>query len=661
MRTKFTLILLLLNVALFFYIFHARRTWPDPASLHKNPLGDSIANISTLSIGLGDAPPVKLARTGETWAITQPVNWPANPHAVDRILKALQFLEPATAPFSVAELAQHGQKLAEYGLDKPPATLAFTPAGTAAPVTLWLGAETADGRHVYLLSPDRRQIYLIGRELADSLRVDLGQLRDDELFTIKGFEVRTLSLQSAAAGAARVRLHRDGARWTFDSPIVTRASKGGAELAVNALNALRAGRFLTDREAPADRTGLDTPLLRVLLEGNNRRETLLVGLPVADAPPGEGGKDVTVHYARLEERAQLFTVAIPNPVLDLLDHAQETLRETRLLDFVPEAVTAITLTAPGQPVLTLNRLDAPAGGSSVWQFARTGDTGAPPQPADGGIIQHLLERLTLLAATSFFSDAPDSQQVESLGFNRPEREVTLTLASAAGGPGPTAAPARLTLQIGLGPGGEEFARVAGQTFIYAVPADTLGSLPVTARFYRDRLLRALPEGAQITGLTLAVQDNPAAPPVFSHQLAAGETWDKVLTTAPAAQQAALKALLVSQPDRPALLRTLRARQFVTDTFTEQVMVGGAVRPWKYRLDTTLALPGGAGAQTGATTLLLSERAGGAQFAGSREFNVDFEIEPALVDALWALTNPGPEPGPPPAAAETSKPQLPNSK
>ena len=94
------------------------------------------------------------------------------------------------------------------------------------------------------------------------------------------------------------------------------------------------------------------------------------------------------------------------------------------------------------------------------------------------------------------------------------------------------------------------------------------------------------------------------------------------------------------------LRSLRAKNFPQDAFTEKIPLLGEERPWRYRLDATLALPGAvAGAPAPVTSLLLSERFGGTlQVAGSKEFNTVFELEQPLVDALWALTfrtDPGP--------------------
>ena len=214
-----------------------------------------------------------------------------------------------------------------------------------------------------------------------------------------------------------------------------------------------------------------------------------------------------------------------------------------------------------------------------------------------------MEQLNLLAAQNFTSDAPTAADLENWGFARPEREVTLTL-NKLPAPNPSAAGPNnantLTLQLGLASQRDNFAyaRLLGAAFIYAVNPDILRlETPTTAAAWRERLLRELPSGARLTTLVAA-------------------------------------------------LRTLRAKHFPQDGFTEKVLLLGEDRPWRYRLDATLALPGAAvGAPAPVTSLLLSERFGGTQqLAGSQEFNAVFELEQSAVDALWSLTyraDPGP--------------------
>lgn len=656
MRTKVTLVLIFLNVALFFFIFNFERGWrTERASLEARRLvlGPEAADVRSLEItSANPAHTVSFQRRADGWYLTSPIDWPANPNAVSRILNELQFLEHETS-FAVKDLAQNNQSLADYGLDHPALTVRFTSGdaaagGAAKPVTLLIGDTTKVGNRLYVLSPDGQRVHVVSRTLADSLSLPVDQLRAETIFTIPVFEVRSLNLQTAPPANLRIRIRREGNRWSFETPILARASKSATELAINSLNALRVVHFLprgSTENAPAA-----NPSLRLTLEGNSRRETLLLGEPVN--PAALAGDQPIAYYAQLEDRNALFTVNLPRPLLDTLRNAQETLRERRLLDFDPGAVTALTLSAPNQPDLTLQRdVDA-----SAWQLVRRGAGASQTQPADARIVQRLLERLTLLSAqrsadgtaSGFVSDAPSAADLENWGFNRPEREIALTIAPTAGG---NPAPALPKLQIGTSGNrdGRAYARLANAPFVYLVDPEILRETTPDPLHYRDRLLRALPPGARLTAL--ALKSLPADAVIYARELKPDENWDAALAGETAPRRAAVQALLDQ-------LRTLRARDFVLESFPASVFSGGENRPWKYELTATISLVGGAGAEQASTTTLdLTERIGGTtQLAGSAEFGVVFAVEQPLVDALWTLIygprDPGPPPAPPPTTAPT---------
>lgn len=652
MRTKVTLVLLFLNVALFFYIY--KFEWPSlqnkPGANHR-VLGPEAADIKSFEIS-GGTPvhTLALAKRGDTWFVTVPLEWPANPAAISRILTELQFLEPL-ASFEVGELAKNGQSLADYGLDHPSLSIAITSGDLAdhPKVTrLQIGAMTKDGLRLYLLSPDGSRIHVVSQSLARSLALTADDLRADALFTIPVFEARSLNLQTAAPASLRIRLRRDGSRWSFETPIIARASKTATELAINGLNALRVASFITSNP-PATLPSVN-PSLKITLEGNNRRETLILGSEVH--PDSPTGRDE--YYAQLEGRSALFTVKIPSAatpsapleLMDTLRTAQVSLRETRILDFDPPAVTAITLTAPNQPELILQRLETgtQSADNSAWQIVLRGVSTVGPQtlPADRAAVQRLLDQLSRLAVadfkTDFKSDAPTAADLEAWGFNRPEREVFLTL---GGGATP------LSLQLGTDAKHNVYARLGPAanpgSSIYAVDAAILRELPVAPRAWRDRLVRELAAGARLTSLKLTDLAN-------GNQVVLDVALDETGHPPPEAPNAAAIAEILTH------VRTLRAKEFILDQFADKVTVAGEERPWRYRLEATATLVGGAGEQTSVTTLLLTARVGGdQQLAGSpaNEYPV-FSIEQPLLDALWTITEAPHDPGPLPSPATESK-------
>lgn len=643
MRSKVTVVLLFLNVVLFFYIFRFEEQWrAERANLEarRRVLPPEVASLDSFTRTARTGESVKLEKKdGGAWWLTTPYAWPANPNAVSRLHNELQFLEHETS-FLVADLPKSGQTLADYGLADPALTIDLTAAGRS--YRLQIGDDTRTGNRLYVLSPDTERIHVVSRSLAESVGMPLTDLRTETLFTIPVFEVRSLNIQTGPPSNLKIRLRRDNAgRWGFETPILARAQKAGVEVTINALSALTAKSFL-DRSG-ADRTGLDSPALRVTFEGNARRETLLLG---AAAAPGE-------YYARFEDQSIVFTTAVPAQLFAVLQSSQEELRDRHVLDFDRTAVTSLTLAAPGQPELSLRRLEpgpaagaapAPGATTSAWQLVTRAEGQAPvTAAADPGVINDLLGRLERLSAAKFLSDAPSAADVENYGFNRPEREISLGLTTGGGLDGQ--GPSTLVLQIGLSPErpGIAFARLTTPPFVYEIAPDLLEETPVLARHFRHRLLRKLPEGAQLTSVSLV--DLTTDKPVYAQKLKEGDkTWGPTLAAEPEPVRRAVEGLLSE-------LTELRAAAFTAENFSAgQAATPEGNRPWRYRLDYTVAFNGSA---ENPASLFLTARLGGMTLvAGTADFGgVMFTVSQPLLDALFALTytaseDPGPaEPAP----------------
>src|SRR5665213_2870239 len=167
MRSKVTLVLLFLNVALFFFIFYFERDWrverASQEARHR-VLGVEAADIRSLEVtGTAPGSSFSLEKRGDAWFLTKPVEWPANPVAVSHILNELQVLENV-ASFSTRDLEKNGQKLADYGLDQPKLTLGFSSgdegsAGSGRTTVLRIGDAVKVGEHLYVLSSDGEKIH----------------------------------------------------------------------------------------------------------------------------------------------------------------------------------------------------------------------------------------------------------------------------------------------------------------------------------------------------------------------------------------------------------------------------------------------------------------------------------------------------------------------
>ncbi len=651
MRTKVTLALLFLNVALFaiiYWIGDIERVAPNPTTL----IGTDTANLQSLDLTIAPTatnPAEQKIRIDHrpdgTWHLAAPYDWPANTFAIKRIIDELNFLRPETT-FAVADLPKTNQTLADYGLEKPSLTLVVTPAAPAPAATLRIGNATLSGGNLYVLSPDGTQIHVVKKSLAESLGIGLAQLRSDQLFTIEPFEARAFNLESSTLAALRIR--RDTSQtadtslsgsWLIETPINTRANSRATQLVITQLNQLRVSTFLSPEQSNQSRSLLSSPALRLTLEGNNRRETLLIGPALNPQPPPpeptpgisvvEEIEPATTYTAKLEDKATLFTVALPNSLLATLSKAQDNLRDPHILAFDPAQLITLTLSGPSHPdPITLQRLETNAKTPASWQLVRNSANGLENTPADSEVIRTLIEKLSQLTAEKFVTDAPSGAEKETYGFNRPEREIALTLTTPTG-------PNTLVLQIGRHSITQTFyAKRAHQDYIYLVPPSTPDTFPLSPLAYRERTFRILPTATQITALKITR--------LGSAETVAYETPIPASADLPAAQRAALDALA-------AQLRTLRAQSIVANTFTPTLEITpGEKTPWTYRLDATLVTENIPTPQT--LTLLLSDRIGGStQYVGSPEHLVTYIPEQPVIDALFTLLYGPRDPGPPPAA------------
>jgi hypothetical protein len=614
MRTKVTLALLFLNVVLFWAIFYLRsdtRVGPDP-NLVIGPTANALQGLKIEAPGAL----ISLEQREDQWVLTRPIEWTANDFAVRAILSEINGLRAETT-FAVSELAASGQTLADYGLEKPALTLTLLPSASGAtPITLAIGNATQGGNRLYILSPDSTRIHVVSRTLAERLGMSLVELRSEVLFNIPVFEAQTLTVESSPG--QRTLLRRDGERWNIET-LQARASRVDTELCLGALGALRLERFLEAGDnLPGD--AFSQPDLRVTVEGNRRRETLLLGRTWAAAGKGEG---TTTYVARMEDdparNGTVFLVSMPDALISTLRHAQRDLREKRLLEFESAEVSSVLLRSLDGEV-QVQRLDA-GGVDSRWQvIERRGNQPSAPLPAEPARIEALLRDLGRLAAEDFTNDAPSTVERENYGLVRPVRSVTLELAGASGQPART-----VTVQVGSGADHQTYAAVTDRAPVYRVSNEILQATPVAAIEYRSRLVRELPAGAHITHLRLERIGNGA-----------GVLLD---TDVPPPQPKSDVTALASA------LRVVRAATLLETPFAEAgATVNGTEAPWTYRLETTLALAGG---EPQPFVLLFSERLGGTTWvAAAPDQGLVFTLEASLADALFAFTYGPRDSGPP---------------
>lgn len=605
MRFKLTLLLLVLNAALIVAIIQVERARSVAIGLGRDqslvlPPG-SVERLQAITLLDGSGRVVwGLKMEGERWVLTTPDRWPAQPFAVERLLNQLRFLRWETR-FSVSDLGSTGQSLADYGLESPRVTLLLQGEGMS--LRLPMGNEAAVGNRVYTLSVEGDAICVIPAEVLLILNLPTPQWRSPRILSIPFFEARWLTVQQGGAAGSRVRIARSGSDWTFESPIQTRADAARIESAITALENLQVVEFIGPG---SDEYGLGASALRLTISGNQRRETLIVGNPVPNAPS-------LLLYGRLEDNPTVFTMS-GTPLRPFLE-AQVTLRDRRLLRFDPSTVTGLEIAQPPHAV-TLQRLE-----TGAWQVLQSDEAGnLQSWPADPAEMDRLLSRLSTLETVRFGTDAPSASDLRLYGLADPQRVVQVRGAS----------PQQLSVG-GIDPeSGMLWARTSEAATVYQVPAGILHGLPVSALAYRHRVLEELPRGARVIDLRLI--DLGTGEAVFATALdPQRETWGTRLADLPEAEREAILQWVE-------WTKQLRVGRFLRSRYEDPLMVDGRPVSWSHRLEGRWILPGGPSPETRTSEVEISVRMGGTlQYGGSREHGACFTLPQELVDALAILT------------------------
>ncbi len=613
MRLRFTIILVLLNIAAAFYILHLeKKTAPedpfDKAIANVLPNALTVDKITISSRGENSNETRVLERQRNRWEIVSPFRWPANDNAVQRILTQLEFLDIETT-IPLDEIEKAGQSLADFGLTEPQVTLTYSGAGKE--TTLKIGAPTKLGSRLYILAPGGDDVLVVTRELLESIDVSLENLRSAQIFNLPIFEIRSLRIQ---AGEQRIVVTKTGEQWDFETPVNVPADPELVTSTLGMLTGSQAIKLIPSSEVDLARFGLTNPFMRVTLSGNDRRESLVLGAPVPNLPEGATPQ----RYAQLETPAAdgtVFTVNAAN--FDWLVNATDELREHNFLLFDPAHVTALRISLSGKS-LTLQKIEkSSSSDADTWQVLVTEKAGnVVSQPGDPELINQLMDRLNWLKARSFVSDAPSPANLADYGFDAPNASVTLDNGTP------------ITLILGAvdkEDGRLIYAKRADQPYVYTVASTILGLLTANPLDYRTRLLDQQPPSAQVTSLKLTDLKNERVLLDMTVD-PAKQTWPVALEGKDAAFKEGVLQLVED-------VKSFRVDKYLESRFHEQ-----EAAPWRYQLTAEILLPGGDGGKKLTRNYYFSFRLGaGSQIGGSPELGYTFTLTQAEIDTLFDLT------------------------
>jgi hypothetical protein len=213
---------------------------------------------------------LKFAKQGADWRITSPVEARADFGAVEGIIGRLN-----TTPMK-SVIPVDARNLAEYGMDKPAATVRVM--SGSAQATLLIGKSAGEGV-VYAEDPSRPLIFTVESALFDEVKKPAGDFRIKDLFDSRSFNTTRVEIVRGGQTIAFEKPKGQDA-WKQITPAAKPADTAKVEAVLTALTSARATSFVDSIAG----TGLENPELTVSIafEEGQKHEKVAFGRKGAD-------------------------------------------------------------------------------------------------------------------------------------------------------------------------------------------------------------------------------------------------------------------------------------------------------------------------------------------------------------------------------------------
>lgn len=598
-KFRLTFVLLVLNAIAFISLFILSngqyKNYQDSQGLNYaiTSFTQALESIEIESKQLQES--IKILKQNNRWVIEKPVQWPANNFSVNQIIHQLNLLKES-AKFTYDELIETDQNLKDFGLDDP--KLAFNLIKGTQSLNLLVGNSTPLGNKLYLYLPEKEAIYVVESELLKDNVLKIKDLYRKQIFDIPNFEIDGLNYQFQTSekdnrGQLSVRLEKNinNQSWQFKSPLNVEADALLVAKTLHALTATEVEKFLPLEIVDSDMLGFENPYMKLSLQGNKRRNTLILGNTLSDPSNNKS------YYAKLEGNTTVFTVK--GSQYDQFIQAHKDLREKNFIKLNTESISTIDV-SDLENYTKLQKLE-----NNEWQALPLNEnTPTKPFQADSGVIDNFIKDLNTLRAVDFFADNPTEVDLKALNFDQPLLQI-LVFSNEDN---------ILTLNTVQHPDEESLllATTKNDPTIYTVDKDSyFKNFSAQPLFYKNQIIEKFPEVARIQELQIVdIQNN------------------KLLLDYPseAINETAVSKLLES-------LKEFKVARYV-DAFSLKQKNENSAMTWDYKLSFKIALPGDIEDKLEDRVYYFNERSSGSsQFGQTPSQNLVFELSQDFIQIL----------------------------
>ena len=240
---------------------------------------------------------VRAVRSGNSWALTSPIEYPAATGQIEKLLSALSDLQWQTR-LSAEELKNRPKAQEEFGFTAGNGSIVVKNGRTIL-LNLLVGTNTPVGEQIYLQVVGDAGVYVVNADLLRFLPRSPNDWRDRTLFQIK----QPINSVKSRSGNKVLALFHTNNLWRMTMPLQARADNSRVEELLDKTARLQVAAFETD-DPPADLDifGLQTPDmdLSFALETN-----VLATLQVGRSPTNE----LAQVFARIQNQNSIFRVA----------------------------------------------------------------------------------------------------------------------------------------------------------------------------------------------------------------------------------------------------------------------------------------------------------------------------------------------------------------
>jgi len=455
MKSKTTLILLVITAAVFAYMFFYERKAPTTEEAKRQ--AQSVVNFSHdkidgIVIQNGDDK-IDIRRRDKKWRLETPIKDQADSSLIENLLLDLEsWQKDATIP--AKELEADKNKLNEYGLSKPKLRLKLR--GHDAPPEILFGKDAALEGKMYVRLENSKETFLAAQSIKKEIEKKPAEFRDRKLTDLITAQVSRVVLKTATG---EMELQKKGDHWEITKPLRARGDDQKIADLIAQVTTARIQQFVADDRGDLHPYGLAEPHGSITLFAQDDKSASRT-----DSSRGEQGQVLQIGsvpekekdqvYVRFSARAFVYT--LPKKIEEILNTKPNDVRDRHLVRVDTNILDRITIDAPGKGKTVLARKE------ENWTIASRKNA-----PANSSEVRRLIDTLQNEQVTKFAEEV--ASDLPKYGLDKPQLQLTFSsfasenTAETKAGERPFA-----TIAFGKVDGDNVYARLGDEPFIVAV-------------------------------------------------------------------------------------------------------------------------------------------------------------------------------------------------